>query len=34
MNLNELIKYIIWIVFFALALAGLYLVLRKIGVLG
>ena len=32
MNLEALIKYIMWIVFFGLALAGMYLVLKKIGV--
>jgi len=33
MNLDELIKYIIWIVFFGLALAGLYFMFKKIGIL-
>ncbi len=32
MNLDVLIKYIMWIVFFGLALTGLYFVLGKIGV--
>jgi len=34
MNLDEVTKYIIWIVFFALALTGLYLLLGRIGVMG
>jgi hypothetical protein len=33
MNLDNLAKYLIWIVFFAIALAGLYLLLKKIGVM-
>jgi len=33
MNLDELVKYIIWIVFFGLALTGLYFMFKKIGVL-
>lgn len=33
MNLDEMIKYIIWIAFFILALTGLYFMLKKIGVL-
>ena len=33
MSLDEMIKYIIWIVFFILAFAGLYFILKKIGVL-
>jgi hypothetical protein len=33
MSLDELIKYIIWIVLFAVALIGLYAMLKKIGVL-
>jgi hypothetical protein len=31
MNLDEITKYVIWIVFFALALMGVYLLLKKIG---
>jgi len=34
MNLDNLLKYLMWIVFFGLALAGLYFALRKMGVLG
>jgi len=34
MNLNNLIKYLIWIVFFILVLTGLYFMLKKIGVMG
>jgi hypothetical protein len=33
MNLDEMIKYIIWIAFFILALAGLYFILKRIGIL-
>ncbi len=33
MNLDEMVKYIIWIAFFMLALTGLYFALKKIGVL-
>jgi len=33
MKLDELIKYIIWIVFFMLAGAGIYFMLKKIGIL-
>jgi len=33
MNIDNLLKYLMWIVFFGLALAGLYFTLRKIGVL-
>jgi len=33
MNLDNLLKHLIWIVFFALALAGLYFALKKIGIM-
>jgi hypothetical protein len=33
MNLDEMVKYLIWIIFFGLALAGVYLLLKKIGVI-
>lgn len=33
MNLDDMIKYLIWVVFFALALAGLYFALKKLGVI-
>jgi len=33
MNLDVLIKYLIWIAFFAIALTALYFILKKIGVL-
>jgi hypothetical protein len=33
MNLDEMAKYLIWIVFFALVLTGLYFMLKKLGVL-
>ena len=32
MDLDEFIKYLTWIVFFAIAFAGLYLMLKKLGV--
>ena len=34
MNLDDLMKYLIWIVFLAMALAGIYFMLKKVGVLG
>jgi len=34
MNLDSLIKYLVWIIFFGLALAGLYFMLKKLGVMG
>jgi len=33
MNLDEMIKYLIWVVFFVLVLGGLYLLLKKMGVI-
>lgn len=33
MGLEEMVKYFIWIVFFAAALTGIYLMLRVLGVL-
>jgi hypothetical protein len=33
MDFDELIKYLIWVVFFALAIAGVFLLLKKIGIL-
>lgn len=33
MNFDEMVKYLIWIVFFALAFAGVYLLLKKLGVI-
>jgi hypothetical protein len=32
MSFDELIKYIIWIVVFGLALTGLFLMLKRLGV--
>jgi hypothetical protein len=32
MSFDELIKYIIWIVVFGIALAGLFLMLKRLGV--
>ena len=31
MNLDDLIKYLIWIVFFGVALAGIYFMLKTAG---
>ena len=33
MNLDELIKYFLWIAFFAFALFGIYIMLRRAGFL-
>ncbi len=33
MNLDDIIKYLIWVVFFALALAGVFFALKKLGVI-
>ncbi len=33
MNLDELVKYLIWVAFFILAFAGIYFLLKKTGVL-
>jgi hypothetical protein len=33
MDLDEIIKYVIWIIFFAVALVGIYSLLRRFGVL-
>ena len=33
MNLDNLIKYLIWVVFFGLTLTGLYFMLKKLGVM-
>ena len=33
MSLDELVKYLIWIGFFILALVGLFFMLKEIGVL-
>jgi len=34
MDLEVLIKYLSWIVFFALVLAGIYFLPRRLGVMG
>jgi len=34
MDLENLIKYLIWIIFFGVALAGVYFLLRNLGVIG
>lgn len=33
MNLEDLIKYLIWIIFFAVALIGVYFLLKKFGIM-
>ena len=33
MDMEPLIKYLMWIVFFILALAGIYLMLKRLGVM-
>jgi hypothetical protein len=33
MNLDDLLRYVIWIAFFIIAFSGLYFVMRRIGVL-
>jgi len=33
MNLDDLIKYLIWIVFFIIAATGVYFLLGKLGVI-
>jgi len=32
MNIDALMKYLIWIIFFGVALTGLYFLLKKLGV--
>jgi hypothetical protein len=34
MNIDALIRYLIWIIFFAAALTGLYFLLKSLGVMG
>jgi hypothetical protein len=34
MDLENLIKYLIWIIFFGVALTGIYFLLRNLGVIG
>ncbi len=34
MNLDTLIKYLMWIVFFGVVLGGVYFMLGKLGVIG
>jgi len=34
MTLDDFLKYLVWIVFFAIAVGGIYILLRKIGALG
>jgi len=34
MGIENLIKYLIWIIFFGVALAGIYFLLRNLGVIG
>jgi len=33
MNLENLIKYLIWIIFFGVALMGVYFLLKKMGIM-
>lgn len=33
MNLDAVIKYLIWIIFFGVALVGLYFLLKRLGVM-
>ena len=33
MELDEVIKYLIWIVFFGVAIAGIYFMLKRLGVM-
>jgi len=33
MNFDDVIKYLIWIVFFSVALAGLYFMLKRFGLI-
>jgi hypothetical protein len=33
MNLDDVIKYLTWLIFFGIVLAGLFFMLRKAGVL-
>ncbi len=33
MSIDDMIKYLIWIAFFILALTGLYFALKKMGIL-
>lgn len=34
MSLEELVKYMVWIAFFAIALTGIYFLVRSLGILG
>jgi hypothetical protein len=33
MDLDEIMKYVIWIIFFAVVLVGLYLLLKRLGIM-
>lgn len=33
MDLDEMLKYAVWIIFFAVALTGIYLLLKRVGAL-
>jgi len=33
MNLEDLIKYLIWVIFFGVALIGVYFLLKKMGIM-
>lgn len=34
MDIEELIRYLVWIAFFGVALAGIYFLLRNLGIIG
>jgi len=34
MNTDALMKYLIWIIFFSLAITGMYAMLKNLGILG
>ncbi len=34
MTLDDFLKYLVWVVFFAIAVAGIYILLKKLGALG
>lgn len=33
MDIEEFIKYVVWVIFFAVALLGVYLLLKRLGVM-
>jgi len=34
MTLDYFLKYLVWIIFFAIAIGGIYLLLKKLGAMG